>query len=58
MGGLFDIDSNKQQIKDLEEEISNPDIWNNIDKANEINKKLSSLKKIFDCYQNIYENLF
>ena len=57
MGGLFDIDSNKQQIKDLEEEISNPDIWNNIDKANEINKKLSSLKKIVDGYQNIYDNL-
>ena len=57
MGGHFDIAKNKQEIKELETKLNNPDIWNDVNKAQEINKNLSTLKKIVDNYQEIYDNL-
>ncbi len=57
MGGHFDIAKNKQEIKELEIKLNNPDIWNDVNKAQEINKNLSTLKKIVDNYQSIYDNL-
>lgn len=57
MGGHFDIAKNKQEIKELETKLNNPDIWNDVNKAQEINKNLSTLKKIVDNYQSIYDNL-
>ncbi len=57
MGGHFDIAKNKQEIKELETKLNNPDIWNDVNKAQELNKNLSTLKKIVDNYQSIYDNL-
>ncbi len=57
MGGHFDIAKNKQEIKELETKLNNPDIWNDVNKAQELNKNLSTLKKIVDNYQEIYDNL-
>ena len=57
MGGHFDIAKNKQEIKELEIKLNDQEIWNDVNKAQEINKNLSALKKIVDNYQSIYENL-
>lgn len=57
MGGHFDIAKNKQEIKELEIKLNDQEIWNDVNKAQEINKNLSSLKKIVNNYQNIYDNL-
>lgn len=57
MGGHFDIAKNKQEIKKLEIKLNDQEIWNDVNKAQEINKNLSSLKKIVNNYQNIYDNL-
>ena len=57
MGGHFDIAKNKQEIKELEIKLNNQEIWNDVNKAQEINKNLSALKKIVDNYQDIYDNL-
>ena len=57
MGGLFDIAKNKQEIKELEIKLNDQEIWNDVNKAQEINKNLSALKKIVDNYQDIYDNL-
>lgn len=57
MGGHFDIAKNKQEIKELETKLNDQEIWNDVNKAQEINKNLSALKKIVDNYQNIYDNL-
>ena len=57
MGGHFDIAKNKQEIKELETKLNDQEIWNDVNKAQEINKNLSALKKIVDNYQDIYDNL-
>ena len=57
MGGHFDIAKNKQEIKELETKLNDQEIWNDVNKAQEINKNLSALKKIVDNYQSIYDNL-
>ena len=55
MGGHFDIAKNKQEIKELEIKLNDQEIWNDVNKAQEINKNLSALKKIVNNYQNIYD---
>lgn len=50
MGGHFDLDNKKEQIVELENEFSKPDIWDNVNRANELNSKLSNLKKEYDDY--------
>ena len=40
MGGHFDIEDKLSTIKELEEQMNQPDFWNDIDKSNKINKKL------------------
>ena len=57
MGGLFDISNKSNEIVELEKEISNPNFWDDVKKANEVNKKLSDLKKIVSSYENLYDNL-
>ena len=57
MGGLFDISNKSNEIVELEKEISNPNFWDDVKKANEVNKKISDLKKIVSSYENLYDNL-
>ena len=45
MGGHFDLDSKKSKISELEDKLSNPDIWNKPDEANKYNQELAGLKK-------------
>ena len=46
MGGHFDIESKQKRIEKLEQETLKEDFWQDIKKSNEVNKELSSLKKI------------
>lgn len=57
MGGLFDLDSKKEEIDILENKVNNSDFWNDINKANEINKKLAGLKKVVNQFSEVQENL-
>ena len=54
MGGHFDLDSKRQDIKSLEGELNSPSIWDNVDYANEINTKLNYIKKDVNEYDDIY----
>ena len=45
MGGLFDLDSKKKEISDIETRLQDPDIWNDMSKYNELNQKYNMLKK-------------
>ena len=57
MGGLFDLEAKKNEINNLESKINEPNFWDDINKANEVNKSLSGLKKIVDLFTTISEEL-
>lgn len=44
----LDIKSKNKAIKDLEEDVSRPEIWNNPNEAQQKNKQLSNLKKTIE----------
>ncbi len=57
MGGLFDLDNLKIQLKDLVVKINSENFWQNIDAANKINKEYSKVKKIIDNYKDLEDSL-
>ncbi len=57
MGGLFEVDAKSKEITELEEKMSEPDFWNDVDKANNINKRLTFLKKEISKYKDISKSL-
>lgn len=48
LGGHFDLNGKKEQILKLEEQMKAEYFWDDVNKANEISKELSTLKKIVD----------
>lgn len=57
MGGHFDLEEKEKEIKVLEERLNAPDFWSDVNQANEINKRLTSLKKIVRECVDTKENL-
>lgn len=61
LGGHFDLDAKIERIEKLETLIKEEGFWNDIDRANEVNRELSSLKKIVskmkDTKRNVVDNL-
>ena len=57
MGGLFEVDAKSKEISELEEKMSEPNFWNDVDKANNINKRLTFLKKETSKYKDISKSL-
>ena len=53
MGGLFDLSKKEQEIKELEDQLNEPNIWDDVDKANQINMKLTNLKKEISSYNKL-----
>ena len=53
MGGHFDIESKQKEITQIEQTMNTPDFWNNIEKSNELNQKLSILKKETENYYDL-----
>ncbi len=56
-GGIFDLEAKEKRIKELEEEQAKEDFWQNIDKANEVNKELSNLKKELSLYSDLNKQI-
>ena len=57
LGGHFDLDNKKSKISELEQKLSDPDIWNRPDEANKYNQELASLKKDISEYDNLLSNI-
>ena len=57
MGGHFDLDKIKEEISGLELELNSSAIWENVSRANELNTKLSYLKKDYDEYNNLSNDI-
>ena len=60
-GGYFDVDNKKLEIEKLEKETSDPNIWDDSDKARELIEKLNNLKdntnNIISLKKEIEDNL-
>lgn len=56
-GGHFDIDSKINESKKIESELANDNIWENIERANNLKIKLTSLRKNIDDYNEIFSNV-
>ena len=57
MGGIFDLEEKKNRTKELEEEQTKEDFWQNVDRANEVNKELSNLKKELNLYSDLNKQI-
>lgn len=53
MGGHFDIESKKSKILKIENQMQEPNFWDDIEKANNLNKELTILKKETSTYNNL-----
>lgn len=61
MGGHFDLDGKQEELKSIELELQNPDIWNDMSKYNDLNQKYNELKKetkeYLDLKNSINDNI-
>ena len=55
--GIFDLDSFSKEILRIEQEASNPDIWNDHEHATSIMRKLSLAKKRFSAWENLQKSI-
>lgn len=56
-GGLFEVDNKKEELNNCNQKLLDSTIWNNPKKAEEITKKVSSLKEIINPIFKIKENI-
>lgn len=56
-GGIFDLPKKEEEIKELEDLQKADDFWQNVDKANDTNKRLSNLKKEVTLYNNLKKSI-
>lgn len=54
-GGIFDFDKNQIRLAELEKEVSDPDIWNNREKADKVTRELRRIKALLGPYKDIKE---
>lgn len=53
MGGHFDLDNKKDEISKIENELHEDGLWNNLEKMNKLNSRLSLLKKSISKYNEL-----
>ncbi|HEX6436864.1 MAG TPA: peptide chain release factor 2 [Candidatus Binatia bacterium] len=51
LGGVFDVESKQKRLEELTQITSQPDFWNDADKAQTIFKEQSSLKAVIDNWE-------
>lgn len=57
MGGYFDLPAKNQTIRELEEQMNDPDFWKNTTQAKEVSQKLSVLKEEADKWEKLYQEV-
>ena len=55
--GIFDLNSKKDELKNLEEKLNEDNFWQDVGNANVINKKISHLKKEINLYEELDKEL-
>ena len=56
LGGIFDIDTKMIELSKLESQTKEEGFWQNVDKANDINKKIVNLQKIINSYKKLKDD--
>ncbi len=57
MGGHFDLKNKKKRLEELENVTKEPNFWEDINKANKTNQEYVNLKKEYDSFFKIKNNL-
>ncbi len=57
MGGHFDISKKNSEIKVLEDEMNIPNFWDDVEHANQVNMKLTNLKKEISSYNKLNNSI-
>lgn len=52
-GGIFDLESKKEELSVLEKQSGDPDLWNNQDKAQALMKKIGALREILESWNSV-----
>lgn len=50
---IFDLDTKRREIETLEKKASDPELWNDPEKAREITKKLNSSRSFLEAWENL-----
>jgi peptide chain release factor 2 len=53
----FDLESKRRQIAELEEQVNQPDFWNDPQNAAQVTKKLGALKSEVERFENLQQRL-
>jgi peptide chain release factor 2 len=53
----FDLESKRRQIAELEEQVNQPDFWNDPQNAAQVTKKLGALKSEVERFENLLQRL-
>jgi hypothetical protein len=53
----FDLESKRRQIAELEEQVNQPDFWNDPQNAAQVTKKLGTLKSEVERFENLQQRL-
>jgi len=57
LGGHFDLEEKRQKVKELEKLSNEPNFWNDIEKANNINKEIVTLNKLINNTSKIEKEI-
>lgn len=52
-GSIFDIPAKTRRLRELEFELSNPDLWNEPERARKVNGEATGLRKLTDTYNRL-----
>ena len=56
-GGTFDYDQKKERLEEVDRELEVPDVWNDPDRAQALNKERASLVRIVDTLSEMRDGL-
>jgi len=56
-GGIFDYDQKKERLEEVDRELEVPDVWNDPDRAQALNKERASLVRIVDTLSKMRDGL-
>ncbi|WP_456336620.1 peptide chain release factor 2 [Fervidibacter sp.] len=57
LGDALDLESKRRQIAELEEQVNQPDFWNDPQNAARVTKKLGALKSEVERFENLQQRL-